>query len=78
MVAGAPLGRVADGWAGSGGGSRGPAMWPLPTAVGPGRATCPTPGNVETARGCGLAYRAWAGMLTTTLLRGWEGGCGSE
>lgn len=78
LVAGALLGRVADGWAGGGGGSRGPAIWPLPTAVGPGRATCPTPGSVETARGCGLAYRAWAGMLTTTLLSGWEGGCGSE
>lgn len=78
LVVGALLGRVADGWAGSGGGSRGPAIWPLPTAVGPGRATCPTPGSVETARGCGLAYRAWAGMLTTTLLSGWEGGCGSE
>lgn len=51
LVAGALLGRAADGWAGGGGGSRGPAMWPLPTAVGPGRATCPTPGKVDTARG---------------------------
>lgn len=78
LVVGALLGRAADGWASGGGGSKGPAMWPLLTAVGPGRATCPIPDSVDMARGCGLAYRAWAGMLTTTLLSGWEGGCGSE
>lgn len=61
----APLGRVADGWAGSGGGSS-PAMWPLPTAwsraghLPNARAVC------GDSQGLWAAYRAWAGMLTTT------------